>query len=79
MKTSAVLLVLAACFLLLSQVSAADRCKLSPQQGPCEALMRRFYYDAAEKKCKEFTYGGCGGNANNFEKLWDCQRACKRG
>ncbi|XP_069815833.1 actinia tenebrosa protease inhibitors-like [Dendropsophus ebraccatus] len=78
MKTSAVLLVLAACFLLIPQVSAADRCKLSPQQGPCEASMRRFYYDAAEKKCKQFTYGGCGGNANNFKKLRDCRKACKR-
>ena len=26
--------------------------------------------------CAEFIYGGCGGNANNFETLRECQAAC---
>ena len=28
------------------------------------------------KKCENFTYGGCRGNANNFGSLADCSEKC---
>ena len=30
-----------------------------------------------EGRCLEFKYGGCRGNANNFEAKKDCEAACK--
>merc|ERR1711874_78451 len=51
-------------------------CELPKDKGPCEAAIKRFYYDSNTKKCKEFTYGGCQGNANNFESKEECQKEC---
>ncbi|XP_069816739.1 trypsin inhibitor-like [Dendropsophus ebraccatus] len=76
MKTSAVLLVLAACFLLISQAIPADRCQFPEDKGPCEAFMPRYFYDAERKKCNRFIYGGCQGNDNNFKTLEECEQAC---
>ena len=43
----------------------------------CRALIPRFYHDKADGKCKEFYYGGCGGNNNNFLTIEDCQNKCR--
>lgn len=51
-------------------------CLLPPEKGPCEAAIPRFYYNACSGRCELFTYGGCDGNANNFETLAECERAC---
>jgi hypothetical protein len=53
-----------------------DTCSLPPDTGPCLAAMRRFHYDPAIARCREFTYGGCGGNLNNFMTLADCEAKC---
>ena len=47
--------------------------------GRCKAAIKRFYFNAATKKCTQFTYGGCEGNANNFDTLEACQQRCGRG
>jgi hypothetical protein len=47
--------------------------------GPCKALIPRFYYNAESGKCEPFDYGGCQGNANNFETLQECEKACGGG
>ena len=36
----------------------------------------RYFYDSLIKQCRQFYYGGCGGNHNNFVSLGDCQRRC---
>uniref|UniRef100_A0A7E4ZV01 Kunitz/Bovine pancreatic trypsin inhibitor domain protein n=1 Tax=Panagrellus redivivus TaxID=6233 RepID=A0A7E4ZV01_PANRE len=36
----------------------------------------RYYYSAAEKRCKAFMYQGEGGNFNHFETLEHCQQFC---
>jgi hypothetical protein len=51
-------------------------CALPPETGTCEALIRRFYHDPSTNTCKVFNYGGCDGNANNFETLAECEQAC---
>lgn len=38
---------------------------------------RRFYYNADEGLCEAFTYGGCGGNRNNFRSAAECERRCE--
>ncbi|CAO2596584.1 Tissue factor pathway inhibitor, partial [Lemmus lemmus] len=53
---------------------------LSPaDRGLCQASEKRFYYNAAIGKCRQFKYTGCGGNNNNFTTKKDCVRACKKG
>eukprot|EP01083_Nonionella_stella_P272683 924796_1 len=53
-----------------------DVCQLPMEVGPCEAAMPRYYYNTKTEKCEEFTYGGCGGNGNNFETMEKCQNSC---
>uniref|UniRef100_A0A3P9HHH2 Papilin b, proteoglycan-like sulfated glycoprotein n=1 Tax=Oryzias latipes TaxID=8090 RepID=A0A3P9HHH2_ORYLA len=57
-------------------VDHASACSLPRDEGPCEKWIARFAYDAAFGKCKEFWYGGCHGNANNFASEHDCQKQC---
>nr|C0HLB2.1 RecName: Full=Kunitz-type serine protease inhibitor PPTI; AltName: Full=Pseudocerastes persicus trypsin inhibitor; Short=PPTI [Pseudocerastes persicus] len=51
-------------------------CYLPDDPGVCKAHIPRFYYNPASNKCKEFIYGGCGGNANNFETRAECRHTC---
>ena len=53
-----------------------DICSLPPDPGVCLAIIRRFLYDPARASCREFQYGGCGGNLNNFMTLADCEAKC---
>lgn len=55
---------------------AGEPCSLPKQAGPCEAEVRRFWFDSSTGKCAAFTYGGCAGNANNFETAEACIAAC---
>ena len=51
-------------------------CTLEYDVGPCKAAYPRYYYDPEEKWCKKFIYGGCKGNANNFETFESCMQFC---
>uniref|UniRef100_A0A8C0ZG25 Tissue factor pathway inhibitor 2 n=1 Tax=Cyanistes caeruleus TaxID=156563 RepID=A0A8C0ZG25_CYACU len=51
-------------------------CLLPPDDGPCRALVPRWYYDRHTQSCQEFAYGGCYGNANNFLTFDDCEKSC---
>ena len=51
-------------------------CGLPPETGDCRALFDKWYYDAKQRKCLMFQYGGCGGNLNNFDSAESCQRFC---
>ena len=53
-----------------------DFCNLDAEAGKCMAYFPRFYFDRHDGKCKQFIYGGCEGNHNNFEKIEDCQNTC---
>jgi hypothetical protein len=54
-----------------------ELCRLPMVVGPCEAAIQRFWHDPATGVCVPFVYGGCEGNANNFDSLEACQAACK--
>lgn len=62
--------------LRLSVGNNAESCLLPPDVGPCRARIPSFYYDRYTQSCRQFMYGGCEGNANNFETLEACDEAC---
>ncbi|CAE1312378.1 TFPI2 [Acanthosepion pharaonis] len=49
-------------------------CSSNPDPGPCMAEIERFYYSSKTGKCYPFTYGGCGGNTNNYNSKESCLR-----
>ncbi|XP_063438104.1 cysteine-rich motor neuron 1 protein-like isoform X1 [Mytilus trossulus] len=51
-------------------------CRLPKLPGPCKASFPRYYFNLETGKCDKFIYGGCQGNANNFELLTECQDKC---
>jgi Kunitz/Bovine pancreatic trypsin inhibitor domain len=54
-----------------------QNCNLEPEVGPCNAAFPRYYYDKTEKKCKQFTWGGCAGVVP-FETMEECESCgCK--
>ncbi|XP_061398210.1 actinia tenebrosa protease inhibitors-like [Musca vetustissima] len=44
----------------------------------CFAHFPSWSYNADTNECEKFIYGGCGGNANRFETLEDCERTCRK-
>ncbi|XP_037692611.1 tissue factor pathway inhibitor 2 [Choloepus didactylus] len=54
----------------------AEICLLPLDEGPCRARIPSYYYDRYTQSCRMFMYGGCEGNANNFETWEDCDEAC---
>ena len=58
--------------------SGSGRCYLPKVRGPCKAVLTQWYFDRQWNKCVNFTYGGCLGNANNFETMQECQDSCFR-
>lgn len=48
-------------------------CTLVPDAGPCYALITKYYFDRAEQRCKEFTWGGCHGVVP-FHTLEECRQ-----
>ncbi|XP_018932824.1 kunitz-type protease inhibitor 2 isoform X2 [Cyprinus carpio] len=57
-------------------VSSTDHCRLPSVVGICRAAFPRFYYDVTDQTCKQFIYGGCGGNDNNFNSQEECEASC---
>ncbi|KAK0132891.1 Tissue factor pathway inhibitor [Merluccius polli] len=53
-----------------------ELCVMKEDAGPCKAIKERFYFDIDTGRCMMFEYGGCGGNANNFQSLQACEQTC---
>lgn len=53
-----------------------DPCRRPAKKGPCRSSLTRFFYNSAKGQCERFTFGGCGGNRNNFVTLKDCKKTC---
>lgn len=48
-------------------------------QGKCSMNLTKFYFNIVTKECELFAYTGCGGNANNFMSILECETRCKQG
>lgn len=53
-------------------------CVLPPQPGPCRSRLQRSFFNTSSGACEPLVYGGCGGNANNFETPESCFAVCKQ-
>lgn len=56
---------------------ASEKCLLPMRKGVCRALIPRWSYDPIAKECKEFKFGGCDGNGNNFSSEKSCMETCE--
>lgn len=61
----------------LKDMKPNERCILPIRKGFCRALISRWSYDPVAKDCKEFKFGGCDGNGNNFSSHKQCMEMCK--
>merc|ERR1712241_1554282 len=57
----------------------SEVCELPLKTGDCFAAMPSVYFDSSDGQCKDFIYGGCGGNANNFRNKEECEELCGGG
>ena len=58
------------------EICFLDKCSQKRDAGICPGNVPRFYFDKKLGSCRLFTYGGCGGNSNNFASLDDCVANC---
>ncbi|TGZ55943.1 hypothetical protein CRM22_010267 [Opisthorchis felineus] len=69
---------LVGCFIELSITQRPASCRLPAVVGQCRASFPRYFYDSKVNRCEPFVYGGCGGNANNFESVEQCENVCMK-
>ncbi|XP_055525400.1 papilin isoform X2 [Wyeomyia smithii] len=56
-----------------------DICFLPAEIGECQNYTAHWYFDTKEARCRQFYYGGCGGNGNNFVDEQSCTNRCVYG
>lgn len=61
----------------VKDMKPGERCILPVHKGLCRALIPRWSYDPNARDCKEFKFGGCDGNGNNFTTRKQCMDTCK--
>ena len=54
-----------------------DVCGQPKKIGPCRASEPRFYFNSTDGKCKDFGWGGCDANGNNFKTKEECEQKCE--
>ncbi|XP_061633438.1 collagen, type XXVIII, alpha 1b isoform X2 [Phyllopteryx taeniolatus] len=55
-----------------------ELCNAPLDPGPCRDYVVRWYYDSEANACAQFWFGGCRGNANQFDSEKRCKQTCVR-
>jgi hypothetical protein len=55
-----------------------DRCSLPFERGNCDPDFGISVFAFVDGRCREMTWSGCGGNANNFHSVEECQSSCEQ-
>ncbi|XP_022704194.1 papilin-like isoform X2 [Varroa jacobsoni] len=58
--------------------NSQDVCQLPTVKGRCAGRYSLWTYDTQRDVCKQFDYGGCGGNGNRFDSKVECESRCVR-
>jgi hypothetical protein len=53
-----------------------EKCRLTPVNGSCKAMMDRYYFDQKYGLCREYIYDGCGPVVP-FDTLEECRALCE--
>lgn len=53
-----------------------DVCEIPSDAGECQKFVANWFFDTKLARCRQFYYGGCGGNGNNFKSEEDCEKRC---
>ncbi|CAD5225297.1 unnamed protein product [Bursaphelenchus okinawaensis] len=61
-----------------SAVLPENHCEHPVDVGECSGVFTRFAYNQLTNDCQQFTYGGCGGNGNNFPNKAECLSSCAK-
>eukprot|EP00095_Tigriopus_kingsejongensis_P007431 snap_masked-scaffold443_size169656-processed-gene-0.6 protein:Tk07431 transcript:snap_masked-scaffold443_size169656-processed-gene-0.6-mRNA-1 annotation:"PREDICTED: papilin-like" len=56
--------------------STGHDCQSPPEVGLCRAIVERWFHDPQSGECQIFSWGGCGGNDNNFSSQDKCEKVC---
>ena len=48
----------------------------APRPGKCRMNITKVFFNPATDACEPFSYSGCGGNANNFMSVAQCEAKC---
>ncbi|CAG7728118.1 unnamed protein product [Allacma fusca] len=78
MKFQLIILLAVAAIVVSGHRVSKDDCRLPVNSGICRAMIRRYYWNFQTNSCQMFTYGGCGGNRNNFRSSQECAQECGR-
>jgi len=84
-KTTTIILLVGLIAILSCSIASGRRlgkkdfCQLPTESGRCRGSHVRWYYDSASGECRNFTWGGCGGNNNRFDSKSICEIVCKPG
>lgn len=53
-----------------------DTCNLPIERGPCAGNFARWGFNPEKRRCEQFVWGGCEGNANRFNSEAACLLQC---
>ncbi len=59
-----------------TEETTTHACQITADPGPCTAELIKFFYDSMAQRCRQFIYGGCDGNKNNFNTEAECLQTC---
>ncbi|XP_003736478.2 papilin isoform X2 [Drosophila pseudoobscura] len=59
-------------------LKAKDICEIPAEVGECANYVTAWYYDTKDESCRQFYYGGCGGNENRFASEDACLARCEK-